>query len=92
MADETDVEVLARLRCDPNCPADVLLLAEQAARKGLLATANDRVEAETWEDGVGSSHPDSQLTNWSRTFYSGLRANLQKVLGFPVSVQPLGEE
>ena len=92
MADETDAEVLARLRCDPNCPADVLLLAEQAARKGLLAAANERVEAETWEDAVGSSGPDSQLTNWSRTFYSGLRANLQKVLGLPVSLQPLGED
>ena len=92
MDDETDAEVLARLRCDPNCPADVLLLAEQASRKGLLAAANERAEAETWEDAVGSSRPDSQLTSLSRTFYSGLRADLQKVLGFPVSAQSLGED
>ena len=55
MADETDVDVLARLRRDPDCPAAVLLLAEQAARKGLLAEANERAEADNWTDAMGSS-------------------------------------
>jgi hypothetical protein len=104
MADETDADVLARLRRDPDCPAAVLLLAEQAARKGLLAEANERAEADNWTDAMGSSQsgvttspaggPDSdfQSTNWSRTYYSRLRAILEKVLGLPLSVQPFGED
>ena len=93
MIDETDADVLQRLRRDPECPAAVLLLAEQAARKGLLADTNERAEAVTWDDAMGSSDadPGSQLTNWSRTYYSRLGAELEKVLNLPVSVQRFGE-
>jgi hypothetical protein len=104
MADKTDADVLARLRSDPDCPAAVLLLAEQAARKGVLAEANERAEAENWTDAMGSSQSgvttspagvpdsDSQLTKWSRTYYSRLRGNLEKVLGLPLSVPRFGED
>jgi hypothetical protein len=104
MVDETDADVLARLRSDPDCPAAVLLLAEQAARKGVLSDANERAEAENWTDAMGSSQSDvatspagfpdsdSQATNWSRTYYSRLRANLQTVLGLPLTAQRFGED
>jgi len=99
IADETDTDVLARLRRDSECPAAVLLLAEQAARKGRLAEANERVEALTWDDAIASSESsaplgpgwdtdrESQLTHLSRTYYSRLGAELQKILGLPPSVQ-----
>jgi hypothetical protein len=101
MTDETDTDVLARLRRDPNCPAAVLLLAEQAARKGRLAEANERAEGEAWDDAVASSQssippsladPGSRVTNLSKTFYARLRAELQKALGLPVSAQLFGED
>jgi hypothetical protein len=103
IADETDTDVLARLRRDPECPAAVLLLAEQAARKGLLTEANERAEAVTWDDAMGSpessaplggawgSDPESQVKSLSRTYYSRLGVELEKVLGVPASVQRFGE-
>lgn len=101
IADETDTDVLARLRRDPECPAAVLLLAEQAARKGLLAQANDRAEAVAWDDAMGSSQSsgslsaawgdsESQIKSLSRTYYSRLGVELEKALGLPASVQQFG--
>ena len=104
IADDTDTEVLARLRRDPECPAAVLLLAEQAARKGLLTEANERAEAITWDDamesqesggaplsGAWGSDSESQVNSLSRTYYSRLGVELEKALGLPASVQQFGE-
>lgn len=102
IADETDTDLLARLRRDPECPAKVLLLAEQAARKGRLAEANERAEAVSWDDAIGDSlspappgstrvaDPESQMRNLSRTYYSRLGVELEKVLGLPPSAQRFG--
>jgi hypothetical protein len=79
--DETDADVLVLLRGAPDCPPDVLALAEQAAaeKHGLLVAAHRRAEAAMWADVEGSSQssatvlaarvpdPDSNLSNWSRT-------------------------
>jgi hypothetical protein len=93
--DETDVDLLARLRRDPECPAAVLLLAEQAARKGRLVEANERAEAIAWDDAIESSEapagfspewavdPESKVRNVSRTYYARLGMELEKVLGLP---------
>ena len=95
--DETDVDLLARLRRDAECPANVLLLAEQAARKGRLVEANERAEAIAWDDAIGNAEPqaplspewvgdhESQMRNLSRTYYERLSAELQKVLGLPLT-------
>ena len=99
---DTDTDVLGRLRQDPQCPAAVLLLAEQGARKGLLAEANERAERVIWDEALGSSGsigsvgPASaadqfQSTNWSRQYYSRLRAELEKMLGLPMSGPRLDE-
>ena len=97
ITDETDVDMLARLRRDPECPAAVLLLAEQAARKGRLVEANERAEAIVWDDAIGGPEstvpagqgwgPDaaSQVKNLSLTYYSRLGAELEKVLGLPLT-------
>jgi hypothetical protein len=95
IADETDIDLLARLRRDPECPAAVLLLAEQAARKMLLVQANERAEAGSWDDAIGSQEStgalhaewaqdaDSQMRSLSRAYYSRLGMELEKVLGLP---------
>ena len=95
--DETDTDLLARLRRDPECPAAVLLLAEQAARKSRLVEANERAEAIAWDDAIASaesggplstawaSDPESQMRNLSRTYYQRLVAELEKVLGLPLT-------
>jgi hypothetical protein len=99
--DDTDTEVLGRLRQDPQCPAAVLLLAEQGARKGVLAEANERAETVIWDDALGSSGASGSVnpsvadqfhpTNWSREYYSRLRAELEKMLGLPMSAPRLDE-
>ena len=97
IADETDIDLLARLRRDPECPAAVLLLAEQAARKTLLVEANERAEAVAWDDAIGNGessgerdsewvqHSDSQVRSLSRAYYSRLGMELEKVLGLPLT-------
>ena len=94
---ETDIDLLARLRRDPECPAKVLLLAEQAARKTLLVEANERAEAVSWDDAIGNEEPtgalssewkqdsESQIRSLSRAYYSRLGVELEKVLGLPVT-------
>jgi hypothetical protein len=96
IADETDIDLLARLRRDPECPAEVLLLAEQAARKALLVGANERAEAVCWDDAIGNAESTSalssewardsgsQMRNLSRAYYSRLGLELEKVLGLPL--------
>jgi hypothetical protein len=92
--DETDVDLLARLRRDPECPGAVLLLAEQAARKGRLVEANERAEAVAWDDAIESpeapalgqawdADPEAKVRNVSRTYYARLGMELEKVLGLP---------
>lgn len=95
--DETDIDLLARLRRDPECPAAVLLLAEQAARKGRLVEANERAEAIAWDDAIGSSEapallspewgadPESQVRSVSRSYYARLAMELEKALGLPLT-------
>lgn len=95
--DETDTDLLARLRRDPECPAAVLLLAEQAARKGRLVEANERAEAIAWDDAIGSSEapalrspewgadPESQVRSVSRSYYARLGMELEKALGLPLT-------
>ena len=97
IADETDIDLLARLRRDPECPAAVLLLAEQAARKTLLVEANERAEAVAWDDAIGNEEPtgalhsewalasDAQVKGLSRAYYSRLGIELEKVLGLPLT-------
>ena len=97
IADETDIDLLARLRRDPECPAAVLLLAEQAARKTLLVEANERAETVAWDDAIGNEEStsardsewvqdsDSQVRSLSRAYYSRLRMELEKVLGLPLT-------
>ena len=96
IADETDVDLLARLRRDPECPAAVLLLAEQAARKALLVEANERAEAVSWDDAIGNAEsgapssewaqdPESQMRSLSRAYYSRLGMELEKMLGLPLT-------
>jgi hypothetical protein len=94
---ETETDLLARLRRDPECPAAVLLLAEQAARKSRLVEANDRAEAIAWDDAIASAEsggplsaawapdPASQMRDLSRTYYERLAAELEKVLGLPLT-------
>jgi hypothetical protein len=96
IADETDIDLLARLRRDPECPAAVLLLAEQAARKALLVGANERAEMVSWDDAIGNAEstgalssewaqdPGAQMRNLSRAYYSRLAMELEKVLGLPL--------
>ena len=95
--DETDIDLLARLRRDPECPAAVLLLAEQAARKGRLVEANERAEAIAWDDAIGGSEapallrpesgtdPESQVRSVSRSYYARLGMELEKALGLPLT-------
>ena len=95
IADETDIDLLARLRRDPECPAAVLLLAEQAARKALLVEANERAEAVSWDDAIGNAEsapssewaqdPESQMRSLSRAYYSRLGMELEKMLGLPLT-------
>ena len=97
IAGETDIDLLARLRRDPECPAKVLLLAEQAARKTLLVEANERAEAVAWDAAIGntestgapssewSQDPESQMRNLSRAYYARLGMELEKVLGLPLT-------
>jgi hypothetical protein len=105
MDGEDDGEVLATLRHDPDCPADVLALAERAvvAGAGLLAEAHNRAEAATSADTVGSSNSSSTilaarvpnaystLSNWPRTYYARLRIELQRALGLPMDPHLYGE-
>jgi hypothetical protein len=97
MADETDIDLLARLRRDPECPAAVLLLAEQAARKTLLVEANERAEAVAWDEAIGRTEStgalssewaqdsESQMRNLTRAYYWRLGTELEKVLGLPLT-------
>ena len=94
---ETDIDLLARLRRDPECPAKVLLLAEQAARKTLLVEANERAEAVAWDDAIGNGDSagapspewghdsETQIRSLSRAYYSRLGMELEKVLGLPLT-------
>jgi len=96
IAGETDIDLLARLRRDPECPGAVLLLAEQAARKTRLVEANERAEAVSWDDAIGNESTgalhsewaqdsDSQMRSLSRAYYSRLGMELEKVLGLPLT-------
>ena len=97
IAGETDIDLLARLRRDPECPAKVLLLAEQAARKTLLVEANERAESVSWDDAIGNGKStgalssewaqdsESQIKSLSRAYYSRLGMELEKVLGLPLT-------
>jgi hypothetical protein len=73
IADETGINLLARLRRDPECPAAVLLLAEQAARKGVLVEANERAEAVARDDAIGSAESTSAHSSaWAQDSASHL--------------------
>ena len=96
IAGETDIDLLVRLRRDPECPASVHLHSEQAARKGQLVEANERAEAVSWDDAIGNAEStgplssewaqdaDAQMRNLSRAYYSRLSMELEKVLGLPL--------
>ena len=75
------------------------LLAQKAALESQIAEARraERAEAIAWDDAMASaesggplstawaSDPESQMRNLSRTYYQRLVAELEKVLGLPLT-------
>jgi hypothetical protein len=99
MAEETDADVLEQLHNYADWPRDLDELAQEAAVRGRLREAYHRALNATTPEAAGSSQssatiqaarvPDlySHLPNWSRTFFSQLRRELEGVLGIEPRVK-----